>query len=109
MEIEWPFRRFRIIFETSRKWSPIALNLINPQPLKILVRRIIELRQTSRIGRVSLGNANNHPLAGTGHEHPVGIELVGPPLFLVDVLPAIAPEMEIRRQSTSSLSRLPSR
>ena len=71
------------------------LDLLQSQPLKIIIRRIIELRQAGGVVRVAFGDADDHALTGSGEENTVGIELVGTTFRLVDVLPAVAAEVEM--------------
>ena len=73
----------------------MLLYLLHPQFLKAPVSRIVKLRQSRTIGHISFRDTNHHPLPRTSKQHAVSIQLIRPPLGLVDVLPAVTPEIKM--------------
>src|SRR5688572_18939414 len=53
---------------------------------------VVELRTPRRVPRVTRRHEDNHPLAGSSQQYPVGVPKIVPSLRLADLTPSIAGE-----------------
>ena len=70
-------------------------NLLQPKSLEILVRGVVKLREAGGVVGVAFRDADDHALARTSEKHSICIQLIRTAFCNVDVLPAIAPKVEV--------------